>query len=251
MNDQQLLRYSRHILLPHLEYDGQQKLINSRVMIVGMGGLGSPVALYLAASGVGHLVLVDDDEVELTNLQRQIIHRTETVGQLKTDSASTTINALNEEVVVECIAKRLDADELSTLLPDIDVVVDCTDNFASRFLLNRLCQQNQTPWVSGAAIRWEGQVTVFDPRQAGSPCYRCLYDDEGSETPQSCAENGVLSPLLGLIGSIQAIETIKLLTDAGQSLSGRVLMIDALSLQIREMRLPQDPACPVCHAQGK
>ncbi|MCX4190734.1 HesA/MoeB/ThiF family protein [Methylophaga sp. OBS3] len=251
MNDQQLLRYSRHILLPHLEYDGQQKLINSRVMIIGMGGLGSPVALYLAASGVGNLVLVDDDEVELTNLQRQIIHRTETVGQLKTDSAATTINALNEEVVVECIAKRLDDDELSTLLPDIDVVVDCTDNFASRFLLNRLCQQTQTSWVSGAAIRWEGQVTVFDPRQGGAPCYRCLYDDEGNETPQSCAENGVLSPLLGLIGSIQAIETIKLLTDAGQSLSGRVLMIDALSLQIREMRLPQDPACPVCHAQGK
>lgn len=247
MNDQQLLRYSRHILLPHLEYEGQQKLLDSRVMIVGLGGLGSPVALYLAASGIGKLLLVDDDAVELTNLQRQIVHRTASVGQLKTDSAATTLRELNNEVEIDCLAERPDADRLEKLLPDIDVVVDCTDNFASRFLLNRLCKQSRTPLVSAAAIRWEGQVSVFDTRQPEAPCYRCLYDEDGANTPQNCSENGVLSPLLGLMGSIQAIETIKLLSGAGQSLAGRVVMIDALSLQIREMRLPQDPACPVCH----
>ncbi|HET8808313.1 MAG TPA: molybdopterin-synthase adenylyltransferase MoeB [Methylophaga sp.] len=246
MNDQQLLRYSRHILLPHLEYEGQQKLLDSRVMIVGLGGLGSPVALYLAASGIGKLLLVDDDEVELTNLQRQIVHRQASVGQLKTDSAASTLSDLNDDIELECLAMRPDAETLDKLLADIDVVVDCTDNFDSRFLLNRLCKANKIPLVSAAAIRWEGQVSVFDPRQPDAPCYRCLYDDNGVNTPQSCAENGVLSPLLGLMGSIQAIETIKLLTGTGQSLAGRVVMVDALSLQIREMRLPQDPACPVC-----
>ncbi|MDT8311007.1 MAG: molybdopterin-synthase adenylyltransferase MoeB [Methylophaga sp.] len=246
MNDQQLLRYSRHILLPHLEYEGQQKLLDSRVMIVGLGGLGSPVALYLAASGIGKLLLVDDDVVELTNLQRQIVHRQTSVGQLKTDSAAITLRDLNNEIEIECLAMRPDAKMLDKLLADIDVVVDCTDNFDSRFVLNRHCRANKTPLVSAAAIRWEGQISVFDPRQPDAPCYRCLYDDEGGNTPQSCAENGVLSPMLGLMGSIQAIETIKLLTAAGQTLAGRVLMIDALTLQIREMRLPQDPACPVC-----
>ncbi len=247
MNDQQLLRYSRHILLPHLEYEGQQTLLDSRVMIVGLGGLGSPVALYLAASGIGKLLLVDDDVVELTNLQRQIVHRQTSVGQLKTDSAASTLGDLNDDIEIECLAMRPDAETLDKMLVDIDVVVDCTDNFDSRFLLNRLCKASKTPLVSAAAIRWEGQVSVFDPRQPDAPCYRCLYDDKGANTPQSCAENGVLSPLLGLMGSIQAIETIKLLTGAGQSLAGRVVMVDALSLQIREMRLPQDPACPVCH----
>lgn len=251
MNDQQLLRYSRHILLPHLEYEGQQKLQDSRVMIVGLGGLGSPVALYLAASGIGKLLLVDDDVVELTNLQRQIVHGETSVGQLKTDSAADTLRALNNDVEIDCLAARPDAELLDKLLKDIDVVVDCTDNFASRFLLNRRCKAQKIPLVSAAAIRWEGQVTVFDPRLPDAPCYRCLYDENGANTPQSCAENGVLSPLLGLIGSIQAIETIKLLTAAGQSLAGRVLMIDALSLQIREMRLPQDPACPVCYPKEK
>lgn len=251
MNDQQLLRYSRHILLPHLEYEGQQKLLDSRVMIVGLGGLGSPVALYLAASGVGKLLLVDDDEVELTNLQRQIVHHEASVGQLKTDSAAGTLRGLNNDIEIDCLALRPDAEKLGQLLKDIDVVVDCTDNFASRFLLNQRCKVSKTPLVSAAAIRWEGQVTVFDPRQPDAPCYRCLYDDNGANTPQSCAENGVLSPLLGLIGSIQAIETIKLLSGAGQSLAGRVLMIDALTLQIREMRLPQDPACPVCYPKEK
>lgn len=251
MNDQQLLRYSRHILLPHLEYEGQQKLLDSRVMIVGLGGLGSPVALYLAASGIGRLLLVDDDEVELTNLQRQIVHRRASVGQLKTDSAASTLRDLNDEIEIECLAMRPDAETLDKLLADIDVVVDCTDNFDSRFLLNRHCKVSRTPLVSAAAIRWEGQVSVFDPRQSDAPCYRCLYDDKVANTPQSCSENGVLSPMLGLMGSIQAIETIKLLTGAGQSLTGRVVMVDALSLQIREMRLPQDPACPVCHALEK
>lgn len=247
MNDQQLLRYSRHILLPHIEYEGQQKLIDSRVMIVGLGGLGSPVALYLAASGVGKLLLADDDHVELTNLQRQIVHRSDAVGRFKTESAAATLNNLNNEVEIELMAQRPDAETLRRRLADIDVLVDCTDNFASRFLLNRICKETLTPMVSAAAIRWEGQVSVFDPRLPDAPCYRCLYDENGTDTPQSCAENGVLSPLLGLMGSIQAIETIKLLSGAGQTLSGRVLMVDALTLQIREMRLNQDPACPVCH----
>lgn len=251
MNDQQLLRYSRHILLPHLEYEGQQKLLDSRVMIVGLGGLGSSVVLYLAASGIGKLLLVDDDVVELTNLQRQIVHRQTSVGQLKTDSAASTLRDINDEIEIECLAMRPDAEMLDKLLANVDVVVDCTDNFDSRFLLNMSCKASKTPLVSAAAIRWEGQVSVFDPRQPDAPCYRCLYDDKGANTPQSCAENGVLSPLLGLMGSIQAIETIKLLSDAGQSLAGRVVMVDALSLQIREMRLPQDPACPVCHALEK
>jgi adenylyltransferase/sulfurtransferase len=251
MNDQQLLRYSRHILLPHLEYEGQQKLIESRVMIIGLGGLGSPVALYLAASGIGKLVLVDDDYVELTNLQRQIVHRNASMGQLKTNSAAATLSSLNDETEIELLSLRPDATILKAQLANVDVVVDCTDNFASRFLLNQQCSYTRTPWVSAAAIRWEGQVTVFDPRHQDAPCYRCLYDDTGANTPQSCAENGVLSPLLGLMGSIQAIETIKLLTGAGDTLAGRVLMVDALTLQIREMRLPQDPACPVCHASGK
>ena len=251
MNDQQLLRYSRHILLPHIEYEGQQKLIDSRVMIVGLGGLGSPVALYLAASGVGRLLLADDDHVELTNLQRQIVHRSDAVGRLKTESAAATLNKLNNEIEIELMAQRPDAETLRRRLADIDVLVDCTDNFASRFLLNRICKETLTPMVSAAAIRWEGQVSVFDPRLPDAPCYRCLYDENGADTPQSCAENGVLSPLLGLMGSIQAIETIKLLSGAGQTLAGRVLMVDALTLQIREMRLSQDPACPVCHASGK
>ncbi|AFI85247.1 molybdopterin-synthase adenylyltransferase MoeB [Methylophaga nitratireducenticrescens] len=247
MNDEQLLRYSRHILLPNFDIAGQQRVLQSRVLIIGLGGLGSPVALYLAAAGVGHLVLVDDDIVELTNLQRQIVHRQASVGQTKTHSAVTTLQSLNDTIKVEAIDYRLNEAELSEQAVHADVIVDCTDNFSSRFLLNRVSKKTRTPLVSAAAIRWEGQVSVYDARQADAPCYRCLYDDKGGDIQQSCAESGVLSPLLGMMGSIQAIETLKLLADTGTSLNGRLLMVDALSMQLREMTLKQDPACPVCH----
>jgi len=248
MNDDQLLRYSRHILLPHFDIDGQQRLLDSRVIIIGLGGLGSPVAMYLAAAGVGHLVLVDDDVVELSNLQRQIVHRQATVGLNKTESAAQTLQDLNDSITIDTIAARLDEKQLAEQVAKADVVVDCTDNFAGRFLINRVCQQQKKPMVSAAAIRWEGQISVFDPRQPDAACYRCLYDDAAGELAQNCADSGVLSPLLGIMGSLQATETLKLLAKCGESLQGRLLLVDAFHLQIREIFLKPDPACPVCHA---
>lgn len=247
MNDDQLLRYSRHILLPQFDIDGQQRLLDGRVLIIGLGGLGSPVALYLAAAGVGQLALVDDDVVELSNLQRQIVHRQQSIGLAKTTSAKHTLQALNDTIQIETYAERLSETQLEDQVSRADVVVDCTDNFASRFQINRACQQQKTPMVSAAAIRWEAQISVFDPRQPDAACYRCLYDDTGGELAQNCVDSGVLSPLLGMVGSMQAIETLKLLAQCGESLQGRVMIIDALSLQLREIRLKQDPACPVCH----
>lgn len=247
MNDDQLLRYSRQVLLPQIDFDGQQRLIDSHVAIIGQGGLGSPVALYLAAAGVGQLTLVDDDVVELSNLQRQIIHRESTVGEAKVTSAASSILALNSEIQVNPVAKRLAKAELEQLVSSVDVVVDCSDNFETRFLLNAVTQRLKTPLVSGAAIRMEGQVTVYDARQGNSSCYRCLYQDNG-ELQQTCSETGVLSPLLGVIGSIQAIETIKLIAQVGQSLAGRLLLLDAMTMQWREMRLKPNPDCPVCQS---
>lgn len=248
MNDDQLLRYSRHILLPHFDIDGQQRLLDSRVIIIGLGGLGSPVAMYLAAAGVGHLVLVDDDVVELSNLQRQIVHRQAAVGLNKTDSAAQTLQQLNDSIIIDTIAARLTENQLAEQLTQADIVVDCTDNFASRFMINRVCQQQLKPMVSAAAIRWEGQISVFDPRQPDAACYRCLYDDATGELVQNCADSGVLSPLLGIMGSLQATETLKLLANCGESLQGRLLLVDAFHLQIREIFLKPDPACPVCHS---
>lgn len=245
MNDDQLLRYSRQILLPQIDITGQQKLLNSRVLIVGLGGLGSPVALYLGAAGVGHLTLVDDDIVELSNLQRQIIHGEQDIGRLKVESAADSLRALNSGIQVETHTTRLSEQALSLVVTAADVVVDCTDNFAARFLLNKVTQQLNTPLVSGAAIRMEAQVTVYDPRQIGSACYRCIYEDNG-ELQQTCSESGVLSPLLGIIGSMQAVETIKLLTNIGESLSGRLMILDAFAMTWRELKLRQDPDCPVC-----
>lgn len=245
MNDDQLLRYSRQILLPQIDITGQQKLLNSRVLIVGLGGLGSPVALYLGAAGVGHLTLVDDDIVELSNLQRQIIHGEQDIGRLKVESAADSLRALNSGIQVETHTTRLSEQALSLAVTAADVVVDCTDNFAARFLLNKVTQQLNTPLVSGAAIRMEAQVTVYDPRQIGSACYRCIYEDNG-ELQQTCSESGVLSPLLGIIGSMQAVETIKLLTNIGESLSGRLMILDAFAMTWRELKLRQDPDCPVC-----
>ena len=245
MDDPQLLRYSRQILLPQVGIEGQQKLLAARVLIIGVGGLGSPVAMYLAASGVGQLVLVDHDKVELSNLQRQIVHTTEHLGLSKVTSAQHMLAALNPEVQVTAIAAQLDPEALVEQVQAADAVVDCSDNFATRFALNRVCVANKTPLISGAAIRLEGQVAVFRPERADSPCYRCLYKDM-DELGESCSQTGVLAPLVGIIGSIQATEAIKVLLDIGDTLTGRLLVLDALNMEWRSIKLRKDPDCPVC-----
>jgi adenylyltransferase/sulfurtransferase len=242
MDDKQLLRYSRHILLPQIDVRGQEKLLASRVLIVGLGGLGSPVAMYLAASGVGNLVLVDHDRVDLTNLQRQIVHATERVGQDKTASAAHGLAALNPGVRVTTINQKLEGAALEEQVQQVDAVVDTTDNFASRFAINAACMRAGKPLVSGAVVRFEGQIAVFPP---GGPCYRCLYA-EGGGPDEACATLGVLAPAAGIIGSIQAVETLKLLLGIGQTLAGRLLLFDALNMEWREIRLRKDPQCPVC-----
>jgi len=245
MNDHQLLRYSRHILLPQVDMEGQQKLLASRVFIVGLGGLGSPVALYLAAAGVGHLVINDDDQVELSNLQRQILYTPLDIGANKPDSAKRKLNGLNPDITVEAINGRLSPSALEVILHGIDVVVDCSDNFTTRFLLNRLCVEQEKPLVSGAVIRFEGQLTVFDPARPDSPCYNCLYPDQG-DTPENCARNGVIAPLPGIVGSLQALETLKLLLAIGTPPVGRLMLFDALHCEWRQMRFRKDPSCPTC-----
>jgi len=242
MDDKQLLRYSRHILLPQIDVRGQEKLLASRVLIIGLGGLGSPVAMYLAASGVGNLVLVDYDRVDLTNLQRQIVHATERVGQDKTTSAAHGLAALNPGVRVTTINQKLEGAALEEQVRQVDAVVDTTDNFASRFAINAACMRAGKPLVSGAVVRFEGQVAVFPP---GGPCYRCLYA-EGGGPDEACATLGVLAPAAGIIGSIQAVETLKLLLGIGQTLAGRLLLFDALNMEWHEIRLRKDPLCPVC-----
>lgn len=245
MDDNQLLRYSRQIMLPQLGVEGQQRLLDARVLIVGLGGLGAPLAMYLAAAGVGHLVLADFDTVDLSNLQRQIIHATPDIGRPKVDSAVDTLAALNPDIRVTPIAGRLEGEALDREVDAATVVADASDNFATRFALNAACVARSTPLVSGAVIRMEGQVAVFRPDQAENPCYRCLYRDEG-ELEEGCAETGVLAPLPGVIGSLQATEVLKLLAGVGDSLAGRLLVLDALSMEWRSLRLRRDPACPVC-----
>lgn len=246
MNDNQLLRYSRHILLPQIGYEGQDKLVNSHALIVGAGGLGSPAALYLAAGGVGKLTICDFDVVDLTNLQRQIIHTTRSVGINKAISAQQTIHELNPDVEVRTVCERLTEDSLQALVAEADVVLDCTDNFATRYALNRVCVKLRKPLVSGAAINFEGQVTVFDMRADDSPCYHCLFPEIGNEEGLRCAESGVFSPLVGIIGTTQAAEAMKLLMGIGQSLQGRLLLLDALHMEWRSLKLAKDPACKVC-----
>lgn len=245
MDDEQLLRYSRQIMLPSVEFEGQQTLLESRVLIIGLGGLGSPVAMYLAASGVGTLLLSDDDEVDLSNLQRQIVHRTADIGIAKALSAEKTLKALNPDVQIKCMTQRLTRDALLELLNDVDVVVDASDNFTTRFLLNEVCVKKHKPLVSGAAIRMEGQVSVFRHDQADSPCYRCLYKDE-SEIQETCSESGVLAPVVGVIGSIQAVETLKILLNVGKDLKGKLLFWDASTMEWRTINLKKDPNCPIC-----
>jgi molybdopterin-synthase adenylyltransferase len=247
MNDEQLLRYSRQIMLPGLDVEGQQRLLQATVLIVGMGGLGSPVAMYLAAAGIGHLILADDDEVELSNLQRQIIHRTASLGQTKVESARDTLQTLNPDTKLTTLAKRLNESDLDRLLAEgVDLVVDACDNFSTRFMLNRACVSHAVPLVSGAAIRLEGQVAVFDTRREHSPCYQCLFKAGGDDEQMSCAHNGVLAPVVGVVGSMQALEAIKLISGLGEDLCGRLLLFDAHSSHWRELRLPRDPECEVC-----
>ena len=244
MNDEQLLQYSRQIMLPHIDVQGQQKLLDARVLIVGLGGLGSPVAMYLAVAGVGSLVLADYDEVDLSNLQRQIIHTRDHIGSPKTESARDMLQQLNPDCDVQLIATQMDDATLGETVKHCDLVIDCTDNFSSRFAINRASVQHKTPLVSGSAIRWEGQVSVFNDRP-GAPCYHCLYGDSG-ELDSSCSTNGILAPVAGIIGSLQATEAIKLITGAGETLSGKLLLVDALEMQLRTLTLKADPHCPVC-----
>ena len=246
MNDNQLLRYSRHILLPQVSYEGQEKLVNSHALIVGAGGLGSPAALYLTASGVGTLTICDFDVVDLTNLQRQIVHTTASVGINKAVSAQQTLLSINSEVTVNTICEKSTEEDFSRLISLADVVLDCSDNFATRYTLNRLCVKLKKPLVSGAAIGFEGQVTVYDMRFDASPCYHCLFPDNGEDTELRCATNGVFAPLVGMIGTTQAAEALKLLMDIGESLQGRLLLLDALSMEWRTIKLRKDAACSVC-----
>lgn len=245
LDDAGLLRYSRQIMLPEIDVAGQEMLLNSRVLVLGLGGLGSPVALYLAAAGVGELWLADDDEVDVSNLQRQVVHAEHSVGLSKVASAIKTLKDLNSQTVFKAIEQRLEGAALHDCVSQVDLVVDCTDNFKTRFSLNRMSVATKTPLVSGAAIRFDGQVSVYDPRDAASPCYQCLYDETDDER-LTCSESGVISPLVGIIGSVQALEAVKLLTGVGRSLQGRLLLLDGRRMEWREMKLSKDPACPVC-----
>jgi adenylyltransferase/sulfurtransferase len=248
MDDNQLLRYSRHILLPEIGIDGQQKLLGARVLLIGAGGLGAPASLYLAASGVGQLTVCDDDRVDLTNLQRQIVHFTDSIGERKAESARRTLLRINPETAVVAVAERVAGERLEQLVRNADVVMDCTDNFATRHAINRACVKFSRPLVSGAGVRFDGQVTVFDLRRTDSPCYHCLFPDGGDVEEMRCAVMGVFAPLVGVIGSMQAAEALKLLMGVGRDLSGRLLLLDALAMEWRSVRLKKDPQCTVCAA---
>lgn len=246
MDDNQLLRYSRHILLAQVGIEGQEKLLGAHALIVGAGGLGSPVALYLAAGGVGRITICDGDSVDLTNLQRQIAHFTHSLGSNKALSARRTLEAINPEISVTAIPQRIEGAELGRLVAQADIVLDASDNFATRHAVNRACVAHGKPLVSGAAIRFDGQVAVFDLRRPDAPCYHCLFPEADGEEGERCAVMGVFAPLVGIIGSTQAAEALKILSGAGESLNGRLLLLDGLRMEWRSIRLRKDPACPVC-----
>ncbi|MGH8715031.1 MAG: HesA/MoeB/ThiF family protein [Casimicrobiaceae bacterium] len=246
MDDAQLLRYSRHVLLPELGVEAQQRIARAHALIVGVGGLGNPAAQFLAAAGVGTLTLVDADHVDLTNLQRQILFATDDIGRPKVDAARARIAAVNPEVRVECVAQRVGALELAPLVAAADVVLDCSDNFATRHAVNRACVAARKPLVSGAAIRFDGQIAVFDARDPAYPCYHCLFGDGDELEETRCAVMGVFAPLVGIAGATQAAEALKLIALAGRSLAGRLLLVDTLTMEWREVRVLKDPACPVC-----
>jgi molybdopterin/thiamine biosynthesis adenylyltransferase len=246
VNDEALLRYSRHILLPQIGIEGQERVGSARALIVGAGGLGSPAALYLASAGIGTLVLADDDTVDLTNLQRQILHRTQTIGQPKVISGASTLAQVNPHCHVVPLQERLAGERLETEVAAADVVLDCCDNFATRHAVNRACVKLCKPLVSGAAVRFDGQVAVFDSRQQNAPCYHCLFPEAEDVEEIRCATMGVFAPLVGIIGSMQAGEALKLVIGFGESLAGRLLLLDGLTMEWRSIAVPRDPACPVC-----
>lgn len=249
MNDHQLLRYSRHILLPEIDVSGQEKLLKSHVLIIGAGGLGSPAALYLAASGIGKLTICDGDTVDLTNLQRQIAHPSSAIGQPKAQSAQHTLSGLNPEININVYPNHVKETDLERLVAVSDAVVDATDNFATRHSINKACVTHRKPLISGAAVRFEAQVSVFDLRQQHSPCYHCLYPLYGESEDMPCAVMGVFSPLVGIIGSIQAAETIKTLLNIGKTLNGRLQLLDGLTMNWRTVNLKKDPSCEICQHQ--
>jgi molybdopterin/thiamine biosynthesis adenylyltransferase len=246
MNDEQLLRYSRHILLDELGIEGQQRLLASHALVIGAGGLGSPVALYLGTAGVGRITLVDHDTVDLTNLQRQIAHSLERVGQPKVASAARSIAAINPEVAVVALQERADASRLATLVADADVVIDCSDNFATRHAVNAACVAQRKPLVSGAAIGFDGQISVYDSRDPANPCYACLFPPDAAFEEVRCATMGVFAPLVGIIGTMQAAEALKLLAGVGSSLAGRLQMLDARTMEWSEMKVGRQAGCLVC-----
>ena len=246
MDDRQLLRYSRHILLPQIDLAGQDRLLAGHVLLIGAGGLGSPAALYLAAAGVGRLTICDGDQVDLTNLQRQIVHREATVGVNKAESARRALAEINPDCRVTPVEHRVGEAELLDLVAEADVVVDACDNFATRHAVNRACAKSRKPLVSGAAIRFAGQLAVFDLRRGDSPCYHCLFPDTKAEDEERCATMGVFAPLVGIIGTMQAAEALKLLAGVGRSLAGRLQMLDARSMEWTEIRMVRQGGCPVC-----
>ena len=248
MNDDQLLRYSRHILLDEIGIEGQQKLLASHVLVIGAGGLGSPVALYLGSAGVGRITIVDHDRVDATNLQRQIAHGTARIGQFKAQSVVEAVAALNPDVQVIPVTARADKALLAQLVPQADLVLDCTDNFSTRHAINRACVRHKKPLVSGAAIRFDGQVAVYDPRSMDSPCYACVFPESELLEETRCATMGVFAPLVGIVGTVQAAEALKLLCGVGEPLTGRLLMLDARRMQWDEMTLQRSSGCAVCGA---
>ena len=245
MNYQELLRYSKQIMLPQIDIEGQQKINDSKMLIIGMGGLGSPTALYLAASGVGHIVIADFDQVELSNLQRQIIHSTSDIGDDKVNSAKAKLLELNPNITVTVANEIMHSDNLASLIQDVDIVLDGTDNFESRFEINKACVECHKPLISAAVIRFEGQISVFKGYEVDQPCYQCLYSEQGNGR-ESCVENGVLAPVAGLVGTIQALQAIKVLLGLGNQLCGELLLIDGLDLSFRKVKIVKDSECPIC-----
>ena len=251
MQDDELLRYSRHILLDDIGIEGQTRILQGRALIIGAGGLGSPAAMYLAVAGIGHLTLVDHDTVDLTNLQRQIAHRSDSVGQPKVISAHRTVNELNAQVQVTAVQQRADAALLDTLVPQADVVLDCCDNFTTRHAVNAACVRYNKPLVSGAAIQFDGQISVYDPRDVNTPCYACVFPPGETFEEVRCSTMGVFAPLVGIIGTMQAAEALKLIAGIGRSLAGRLLMLDGRSMEWTEVRMPRSAACPVCSGSNR
>ena len=247
MEDQELLRYSKQIMLPQVDVEGQQKIMDATVLIVGMGGLGSPTALYLAAAGVGHLIIADFDQVELSNLQRQIIHQTKDIGDDKVNSAKNKLTELNPNIKITIANELIHTGNLPDLIKGVDIVLDGTDNFESRFEINQICVEHQKPLVSAAVVRFEGQVSVFKGYEKDQPCYQCLYSVEGEDN-ESCIDNGVLAPVAGLVGTLQALQAIKVILDLGDQLCGSLLIIDALDLSLRKVKISKDLKCPVCNS---